>query len=158
MITLQQQIEAQEQAVRTIDPRRLGMAESILTSLQRLQAAEGQDSVTNKTEAEKSRGYVALGSGAYRLQQCENASLVICFRRPDEIGLPVGHRADEIDLTPIQSEDIIVMLKFVSAEGLDSLETHLREIRLDNFPDTVIAKHGEPAIPETMLAAAKGGA
>lgn len=41
-VTLAQQIEAQEQAVRTIDTRRVNMAESILASLRRLQAIEAQ--------------------------------------------------------------------------------------------------------------------
>lgn len=82
----------------------------------------------------EARGYVAFGAGVYRMQQCTDASLVVTFRNPGEEHYAPGDRAHELDETPIPADDILVRLQFLSAEGLDSLEAQLREIRQAHFP------------------------
>ncbi|RZI62357.1 MAG: hypothetical protein EOP37_03375 [Rubrivivax sp.] len=93
-----------------------------------------------KTEAEKARGYVAFGAGVYRIQQCVDASLVVSFRRANEHHYDVGDRAPEIDTTPVPANEIIVQLKFLSAEALDGLERQLRELRQEHWPETLTSQ------------------
>ena len=85
----------------------------------------------------EARGYVAFGAGVYRVQETREPGLVVTFRRDGEQGYAVGDRAPEVDLTPIPSEDIIVRLQFTSAAGLDSLESHMRSIRAEHWPETI---------------------
>lgn len=86
---------------------------------------------------QEARGFVAFGAGVYRVCQTKEPGLVVTFRRPGEEGRAVGERNEAPDLTPIPPEEIIVRLQFTSAAGLDSLESHLCEIRAEHWPETV---------------------
>ena len=99
-----------------------------------------------QSAVEKARGFVAFGAGAYRIQQTQEPGLVVTFRRDGEQAYAVGDRAGEVDQAPIPAEDIIVRLQFTSAEGLDSLEAHLREIRAEHW-----AKSAQPPAPPALV-------
>lgn len=125
----------QPQQAAPSDPQPKGMPTNALAS-----------AVCSVAEA---RGFVAFGAGVYRIQETQEPGLVVTFRRDGEQHYGVGDLAPEVDTTPIQADDIIVRLQFTSVAGLDSLERHLRSIRVQHWPETApsTAPAQTPAAP-----------
>lgn len=89
------------------------------------------------------RGYAELGAGQYLLNNSakgEPVELIISIATEEEkAGRVVGDHRDNPDGHILQPEAMAVRLRFASVAGLDALESQLRMLREEHFPESVRA-------------------